>query len=112
MKKVLLALVIVLVIVTSAFADNPGIVMLSTKTCPACKQMLRVLEKLDTKYGKKLDVGLIYLEDDPEIAEEFNVSYVPVLVFLDEDGDVFAQEVGYKSESEVLKIFRKNGIKL
>ena len=111
MKKIMLALLLVVIFCSSAFAENPGVVMLSTKTCPACRQMMRVLAKIDDKYGSELDVGLIYLEDEPEIAEEFNVSYVPVLVFLDDKGDVFAQEVGYKSEKEVMKIFERAGVK-
>ena len=109
-EKFIAALVLVLVMCPCAFADNPGVVMLSTKTCSVCRQMMRVLKNIDENYGGKIDVGMIYLEDEPEIAREFNVMYVPVLVFVDGSGEVIAQEVGYRSAEDIIATFRNNGV--
>ena len=46
----------------------------------------------------------------PELAKEYNVTYLPALLFLDDNGDVVRQEVGYHSLDEVLEIFRDMGI--
>ena len=110
--KIITALMLVLVMCSCAFADNPGVVMLSTKTCSVCRQMMRVLKNIDENYGGKIDVGMIYLEDKPDIAREFNVMYVPVLLFMDGDGEVIAQEVGYRSAEDIIATFRHNGVKL
>ncbi len=111
--KISAALVFVLVVSVCAFAQSlPSVTMLSTKTCPACEQMTKVLKQIDAQYSGKLSTAHIYLEDNPDIAQKYKVRYVPTLLFRDASGKIVAQEVGYRSLQGVLAVFRKAGIDL
>jgi len=105
------ALLLVLLLGSAALAA-PSVTMLSTKTCPACVQMAKVLQEIDKNYKGKISTAHIYLENNPDIAKKYNLRYVPTLIFRDENGNEIAQEVGYKSMNEVIKIFNAKGIKL
>ena len=93
-------------------AGLPTLKMLSTKTCPACKQMEKVLQQIATGHPGKLATEHVYLEEHPEVAQRYGVRYVPTLIFLDADGEEVAQEVGYRTLEEVLAIFRKAGVSI
>ena len=97
---------------SSAFAAVPSVTMLSTKSCPACTQMAKVLEQIDSEYKGRIATSHIYLEDKPELAEKYNVRYVPMLIFKDADGKERAREVGYRSVEQVLAVFENNGVKI
>ena len=105
------ALLLVVFMCSVASAASPSVTMLSTKTCPACEQMKKVFNELNANYKDKLTTSHIYLENNQDIAKKYNVRYVPTLIFKDASGKVVAQEVGYRSAAEVVKIFAKNGIK-
>ena len=110
--KIIFAFVLVFVLCSSAFAALPSITMLSTKTCPACKQMTKVFDELKSKHGSSVSTSHIYLEDNPDIAKKYNVRYVPMLIFRDAKGKEVAREVGFKSLSEVLAVFKKAGVNI
>lgn len=108
--KVLVVFVLVMVSACAFGEELPSVTMLSTKTCPACEQMARVLADIDAQYSGKLTTTHIYLEDNMDIAEKYQVRYVPTLLFRDASGKIVAQEIGYKSLEGVIAVFRKAGI--
>ena len=110
--KFLTVVLFVMILCSAASAAVPSLTMLSTKTCPACEQMEKVLNELNASRKGKLTTSHIYLEDNPDIARKYNVRYVPTLLFRDASGKVVAQEIGYRSAAEVVKIFENAGIKL
>ena len=111
-SKIFSAVVLVMLLCSSAFAAVPSVTMLSTKSCPACTQMAKVLEQIDSEYKGRIATSHIYLEDKPELAEKYNVRYVPMLIFKDADGKERAREVGYRSVEQVLAVFENNGVKI
>ena len=113
MKRIFLsALLFVFISCSVASAAVPSLIMLSTKTCPACVQMSRVLKEINAKYKGQITTAHIYLENNPDIAKKYNVRYVPMLIFRDADGKEIAKEIGYKSLDEVLRIFASKGVKI
>ena len=110
--KILSALVLVMAVSSCGFAALPSVTMLSTKTCPACAQMERVMKDINAQYSGKISTEHIYLEDKPELAKKYNVRYVPTLLFKDSSGKIVAQEIGYRSLDDVLEVFRKAGINI
>ena len=105
--KIVSAFVLVVVMSSCAFAALPSVTMLSTKTCPACEQMEKVMKEIDSQYSGKISTTHIYLEDNPDIAKKYNVRYVPTLLFKDASGKIVAQEIGYKNLDAVLAVFKK-----
>ena len=110
--KMLSALLAVMVMCSCAYAALPSVTMLSTKTCPACAQMEKVMKEIASSYSGKISTEHIYLEDKPELAKKYNIRYVPTLLFKDSSGKIVAQEIGYKNLDAVLEVFRKAGINL
>lgn len=105
-------LLVVLVCSVAGAASVPSVTMLSTKSCPACAEMSKVLTQINSQYKGKISTAHVYLEDNPDIAKKYNVRYVPTLIFRDASGKTLAQEVGYRSVSEVIKVFQKAGVKI
>ena len=110
--KILSALLLVMILSSTAFAAVPSVTMLSTKSCPACDQMSKVLQQIEKDYKGKISTSHIYLEKNPDIAKKYNVRYVPTLIFKDASGKEIAQEVGYRSLKDVLRIFEDFGVKI
>ncbi len=108
--KVLSALLLVMVLCSCASAALPSVTMLSTKTCPACKQMESVMKEIASQYSGKISTEHVYLEDKPELAKRYNIRYVPTLLFRDSKGKIIAQEIGYMPVDGVIEVFRKVGI--
>ncbi len=110
--KILAAFLLVMILGSAACAAVPSVTMLSTESCPACVQMSKVFKEIEAKYKGKISTSHIYLEKNPDIAKKYNVRYVPTLIFKDASGEEIAQEVGYRSLKDVLKIFERAGVKI
>ena len=110
--KIIFAFILVFVLCSSAFAALPSITMLSTKTCPACKQMSKVLSTINSDYASTIATSHVYLEDNPDVAKEYNVRYVPMLIFRNAQGKEIAREVGYMPLEKVLEVFRNAGVNI
>ena len=74
--------------------------------------MAKVLVSINEKYADKIFAEKIDITDQRELASEFNVRYVPHLLFVNADGEVFKQEIGFMQEEDVLEAFEKAGIKI
>ena len=72
--------------------------------------MSKVLDEIKEKYAGKLAAEKVDVVEHPEVAREYKVRLVPTLLFLDAEGKVVQQEVGYRSLDEVLEIFKKAGV--
>mgnify|MGYP000031548629 FL=1 len=74
--------------------------------------MSKVLDEINQKYAGRLAAEKVDVQEHPEIAREYKVRYVPTLLFMDSEGKVVQQEVGYRSLDEVLEIFKKAGVSI
>jgi thioredoxin-related protein len=72
--------------------------------------MAKVFDSINEKYAEKIFAEKIDISKKPELASEYNVKYVPHLLFVDEKGEVFKQEIGFMQEADVLLAFEKAGI--
>jgi thioredoxin 1 len=74
--------------------------------CMPCVMMGPVVEEISEKFGKKLKVGKVNVEDGHEIAQKFNVSSIPNFVLFKE-GKVVANFVGAMSEDDFSEKIKK-----
>ncbi len=74
--------------------------------------MSKVLDEINSKYGKQLTAEKIDVSvaENADIARKFKVRYVPHLLFMDASGNVVKESVGYMPLDEVLKTFKEAGI--
>ncbi|MCL1875627.1 MAG: thioredoxin family protein [Synergistaceae bacterium] len=74
--------------------------------------MSKVLDSINEKYADMILAEKIDISNKLELATEFKVRYVPHLLFVDAKGEVFKQEIGFRSEDDVIEAFEKVGIKI
>ena len=112
MRKIFLICSFLLISAGVCSADSkPELMMLSTKDCPACAQMLKVFKELNKNY-QSLKTSHLYLEDNQDLVKKYNIRYVPVLIFKNSDGKEIAREIGFLSMNDVIKKFKNSGVNI
>lgn len=74
--------------------------------CMPCVMMGPIVEEIANKFGKKLKVGKMDMEEGREIAQKFNVMSIPNFVLL-KDGKVVTNFVGAMSEEDFMDKLEK-----
>jgi thioredoxin-related protein len=74
--------------------------------------MSKVLDSINEEYPEKLLAEKIDISNNRVLAEEYSVRYVPHLLFIDAEGKVFKQEIGYMKEEDVITAFDNAGINI
>lgn len=109
--KIVSAILIVIVMCSSACAALPSVTILMKKNSPECEKMLPVLKQIDSQYGVRISTSYVYLEDNLKLAEQYNIRLVPTLIFRDASGKERAREAGYRTLEQILAVFDNAGIK-
>ena len=110
---VIIALVLVAVagvFVLRVAAALPVVMILQSQSCPACKQMSIVLKEFSGKYGAQVRTEEVDIMQNPDLAREFKVRYIPMLVFKDGQGKVLGTHVGYLPLDAFKKKLKEVGI--
>lgn len=74
--------------------------------CMPCVMMGPIVEDVAEKFGNKLKVGKVNVEDGHEIAQKFGVSSIPNFVLF-KDGKVATNFVGAMSEEDFSERLKK-----
>ncbi len=61
--------------------------------CGPCKMVAPAVAKLAENHAGKLKVGKVNVDEQPELAEKFNISSIPTLSLF-KDGKVVNQRIG------------------
>lgn len=74
---------------TSRAGNRPTLVFFRAANCPYCKQMTPVVEELEGKYGRQLNV--VYAEVDQQqgkdLARKHGIIGYPTILLLDSNGE-------------------------
>ncbi|MBR3168877.1 thioredoxin [Candidatus Saccharibacteria bacterium] len=73
--------------------------------CGPCQMLKPILEDFE-KAHPELKVTRVNIDDEEELAEKYNVSGIPCLVFL-KDGEEVAREVGVMPLKKLEKVYEK-----
>lgn len=66
--------------------------------CGPCRMLAPTLEKLAAEFSGKARIVKVNIDQEPELASQFNVSSIPNLTFLI-DGEVVGQSAGAPPEA-------------
>lgn len=90
-------------------AAKPKVLEFYASWCEPCKQLQQVMEKAKTTYGDRVEF-LSYNVDDPsaeKIIEDYEVSPIPTLIFLDPSNQVVSYAIGYSGETGLQQGMKK-----
>ena len=62
--------------------------------CGPCKAMAPAIEQMKKKYGDVIDIKKIDVDEEPQLAQQYNITGVPTMVILSPQGEVIDKIVG------------------
>ena len=81
-------------------ADKPVLVDFYSDTCIPCKQMADILGDIEDDYEDKLHVYKVNTNFDGELADEYEVTANPTLLFV-KDAEVLDRKVGAQKPADL-----------
>ena len=86
-------------------ADVPVIVDFWAEWCVPCKMIQPILEEVSNDYAGKLKVAKVNVDEEGELAGQYNVISIPTLLLF-KDGTVVNQQVGAGSRQNIEQLFQ------
>jgi thioredoxin 1 len=84
--------------------DKPLVIDFWATWCGPCRVIAPIISKLAEKYGDRLVVGKCDVEDNEDLAVQYNIRNIPTILFF-KGGQVIDKLVGAQSEAIVEEKF-------
>jgi thiol-disulfide isomerase/thioredoxin len=98
------------IVLADKFDPNlPTVMELGASWCPACRSMKPVMKKLQDGYTG-FNVKYVDVEKDTATATKYDVTYIPVIVFMDARGTTLHSQVGAMSKGHILEKWKELGV--
>ncbi|MDD2689198.1 MAG: thioredoxin [Candidatus Omnitrophica bacterium] len=75
--------------------------------CGPCKKIAPVIEELAKEYEKKVKIGKLDVDANPQTATRYGIMSIPTLVFF-KNGKVMEQAVGVLGKAELKRKIEEN----
>ena len=84
-------------------SEKPVLVDFFADWCGPCKMMAPIVEELSTELDGKVKVGKINVDENSDIAVEYNVMSIPTLIVF-KNGKEEKRLVGVRDKEELLRL--------
>ncbi len=91
-------------------SGKPTLAEFSSDTCVYCKQMKLILEEVAKEYQGKLNIVIINVYEEPDIAGNYGIMAIPTQIFFDSSGNIVTKHVGLLPKEDVVAQLKKMGI--
>ena len=86
-------------------SDVPVLVDFWAEWCMPCKMIAPILDEMSNEYDGKLKIGKLNVDEQGDIAAEYNIVSIPTLLLFDK-GEVVNQQVGAVPRPKIEEIVK------
>mgnify|MGYP001061689266 FL=1 len=83
-------------------SDTPVLLDFWAKWCPPCRMVSPIVDEIASEVTHA-KVGKVDIDEQPELAEAFNVMSIPTLAVI-KSGKVVRKSVGFKPKASILRM--------
>ena len=83
--------------------SRPAIYDFGSGRCLNCRKMEKILEAVKGQYSQQVEVRLIYVDQDRDLARQYKIMLIPTQVFVDASGQEVFRHLGLFPKDELVK---------
>ena len=83
--------------------SRPAIYDFGSGRCLNCRKMEKILEAVKGQYSQQVEVRLIYVDRDKDLASRYKIMLIPTQVFVDASGREVFRHLGLFPKDELVK---------
>ncbi|MBQ7499323.1 MAG: thioredoxin [Clostridia bacterium] len=84
-------------------SDLPVLIDLWAAWCGPCKMLSPIISDIADEYEGRIKVGKINVDDEPDLAAQFRVMNIPMVVIV-KDKKVVETSIGYKPKEQIAEM--------
>ncbi len=89
---------------------KPMVVDFGSNSCIPCRQLRPVLQKVRKDHEGKLEVLIIEIQKNQQLAADYQIQVMPTVVFIDKTGKEVFRHQGFMSEEKIKEQLSKMGL--
>ncbi len=89
---------------------KPTLAEFGWRECIPCKEMKPILEELDEEYKGKLNVVIVEIPFNEDLAEKYGIKVMPVQIFFDSKGKEVVRHAGFLPKEQIIPQLEHMGL--
>ena len=81
---------------------KPMIVDFSATWCPPCQKLKPIFAELEKEFEGRINFLTVDTDENPTLAQSYGVQSIPMLVFINKDGQIQNTIVGFQNRDQLL----------